>query len=293
MPHTVSYPPDVLRKLQMAELEILDAVAELCAKHNISWFLEGGTALGAIRHQGFIPWDDDVDIGMLRCDYDRFLSIAESELPDKFELHHPGKTDRYAVTFAKVCKRGTRFWTQETIDAGFNQGIFIDIFPYDKASKNPAQRKRQLSMASRYTKMLYLYYSGNLDYPTPGPTGALIRAGFRVIHAVLKKATTAGYLHQQFAIKTRCYKGFESDESIDLSLSKVGPISTSVISSTTLVEFEERLFPVPRQYGAYLEWMYGDSWVELPPVEKRKNHAPRVLDFGAGTNVLEPSESGQ
>ena len=292
MPRVVSYPPDVLRKLQMIELEILDAIAELCAKHDISWFLEGGTALGAIRHRGFIPWDDDVDIGMLRYDYDRFLSIAEKELPDEFELHYPEKTDCYAVTFAKICKRGTRFWTQETIDAGFNQGIFVDVFPYDKASKNPAQRKRQLSMASRYTKMLYLYYCGNLDYPTPGPAGVFIRAGFRVIHGVLKKTTTADYLHQQFATKTRCLKGCESDESIDLSYPVVGPICTSVVSSTTLVEFEGRTFPVPKQYGPYLEWLYGSSWMELPPEDKRKNHAPLVLDFGAGANVLEPSESG-
>ncbi|MFR4008009.1 MAG: phosphorylcholine transferase LicD [Christensenellales bacterium] len=80
------YDPQVLKRVQETELEILSDFIDLCERHQIDYFGVGGTAIGAIRHQGFIPWDDDIDIGFLRKDYDRFLLLAKEELSDKYEL---------------------------------------------------------------------------------------------------------------------------------------------------------------------------------------------------------------
>ena len=86
----MKYRPDVLKALQEAELEILCTIDALCREEGIAYFLDGGTALGAVRHNGFIPWDDDIDIGMLRPEYDRFIERARIALPDAYELVVPG-----------------------------------------------------------------------------------------------------------------------------------------------------------------------------------------------------------
>lgn len=102
-----------LTQLKAVELSILNAVGFLCDKFGIKWWLDGGTCLGAMRHKGFIPWDDDIDIGMMRSDYDRFCSIASTELPDGYSFHDSRNSSGYAAMFCKVYKDGTRFENQE------------------------------------------------------------------------------------------------------------------------------------------------------------------------------------
>ena len=133
----MEYQPETLRKLHEIQLSILKDVDDLCTRHDITYFLDSGTALGAVRHNGFIPWDDDIDIGMLRPDYDRFLTVAKEELPaSTYRLLIPGETLHYAAMFTKVALVGTKFYTQETIEAGLDMGIFIDVFPYDDLSSD-------------------------------------------------------------------------------------------------------------------------------------------------------------
>ena len=120
---------EALAKLQTTELKILCAVADFCKKHEIDWFIDAGTLLGAARHEGFIPWDDDIDIAMLRPDYDRFISLASKGLPEGYSLHTFDNTNGYSAMFAKVYRDSTRFDTLETLDSGCEQGIFIRYFP--------------------------------------------------------------------------------------------------------------------------------------------------------------------
>ena len=113
---------EALKKLQATELEILLILRDFCAEHDVSWFLDGGTLLGAVRHGGFIPWDDDVDVGMLRKDYDRFVALAKQDLPDGFSYHDASNTPGYAAMFGKIYKDGTQFLTDETLEAGHLRG---------------------------------------------------------------------------------------------------------------------------------------------------------------------------
>ena len=132
-----NYSDEILERLHATELEILEAMAAVCKEEGLNWFLIGGSVLGAMRHQGFIPWDDDIDTGMLREDYDRFLEVAPKKLPPEFELVSPMTTPGYAPMFAKVVKKGTRFCAQEAVDAGLDLGIFVDIFPRDRVAAVP------------------------------------------------------------------------------------------------------------------------------------------------------------
>lgn len=124
-----------LRRLQLAELEILDVFVRVCVKHGLRYYLVGGTLLGAVRHQGFIPWDDDIDVAMPREDYDRFADVAALELGPQYFYQCPETDPYYFLTYAKIRKNGTEVYEERFKNAKFHKGIFIDIFPLDFCPK--------------------------------------------------------------------------------------------------------------------------------------------------------------
>ena len=143
-----------LRRQQMVMLEMVTEVDRICRKYGISYFLYGGTLLGAIRHNGFIPWDDDLDVGLMRKDYLKLLEVLPAELPPHMVLQTNDTDKNYFYCFAKL--RDTRSFLDEgAYDRAFKyRGIFIDLFPFDKLQL-PLQRIRLQSYA--YT----LYRNGN------------------------------------------------------------------------------------------------------------------------------------
>lgn len=120
-----------LRKLQLCELEILKEFVRICERFSLRYYLTGGTLLGAIRHQGFIPWDDDIDVAMPREDYDRFAQIAPQELDPQYFYQSPDTDPYYFLSFNKIRKNGTEIYEERFKNARFHKGIFIDIFPLD------------------------------------------------------------------------------------------------------------------------------------------------------------------
>ncbi len=127
---------ETLGKLKKTELEILNEIDRICKKNNISFFLIGGTLLGAVRHNGFIPWDDDLDIGMMRDDFVKFSSIVRSELDSKYFFDYFNTDKNYHLPFAKIRKNGTTFNEESSKDLNNHKGIFVDIFPYDYTDDN-------------------------------------------------------------------------------------------------------------------------------------------------------------
>ena len=124
---------DTLRKVQLIQLEIVKEIDRVCEENGISYFLVGGSLLGAIRHKGFIPWDDDLDIGMLRKDYERFRKIAPQFLIDKYRMIDWKKDSNYPHPMCKIIKKGTIYKENKRNDAG-EQGIWVDVFPYDNVN---------------------------------------------------------------------------------------------------------------------------------------------------------------
>lgn len=272
-----------LAQLKAVELSVLNAVGSLCDKFGINWWLDGGTCLGAMRHKGFIPWDDDIDIGMMRSDYDRFCNIAPAELPDGFSFHDSRNSPGYAAMFCKVYKDGTLFESQEGRDSGSAMGIFVDVFPYDLLYVEPELRSRQLKLALNAQRRSYLYHSGNITVPHRGFLGSVEKAGCKVLHFIERASNKDPLEYQrQFnrAIPDSSV-GAVGRECLTLAWPNMNPISMDDIFPLAQAEFEGELYPVPRLTDKYLTTMYGD-WRAIPKEEDRHTHLPLLIDFGNG-----------
>ena len=130
-----------LKKVHEIQLEMALEVKRICEKHNIKYSIIAGTLLGAIRHNGFIPWDDDLDIGMLRSEYEKFIEVCKYELKDDYFLQTWEFDSGFPLPIAKIRKNGTRFVEKNSSEASSHNGIFIDIFPFDNI---PQRRIEQI-----------------------------------------------------------------------------------------------------------------------------------------------------
>lgn len=276
-------PEQALKRLQEAELEILLAISETCEKAQVNWWMDSGTALGAMRHSGFIPWDDDIDVGMVREDYDRFLEAAPELLPEGFSLHTARNTKGFAPLFAKVFMDGTRFETQETREAGLDQGIFVDVFPYDCLYSDAGRRKRQIGAAAGAQRKSYIYHATSINVPHAGVLGACERLGCKVLH-LIERATISNpaTLQDEFdaSAAARGEQGV-SDELLCLAWPQMKPLPSSAYLPCATACFEGHELPVPHRTDEYLTAIYGD-WRQLPSPGDRHTHLPLLLDFGGG-----------
>ncbi len=276
----MQYNDEDLKCLQSTLLVMLQDIDRVCKKLQIEYFIDSGTVLGAKRHGGFIPWDDDIDIGMMRPEYERFISEAKDELPENYELCLPDSNlHGYAPMFVKIMRTDTKFYTQETIDAGFNQGVFIDVFPYDVISADENVANQQLKICQTSQRTSYLRCSPHVNVPHTGVLGVFEKTVCRVAHAVAKTVISPAKLFDRF--NEWAQKGLEdpSDKYIVYAYPQGGIFPKDVLVPTSTLEFEGIEFPAPAQPERYLEIMYGD-WRELPPVEKRRTHAPVELYCG-------------
>lgn len=276
----MQYDDGVLRKLQLAELEVLRAIARVCRDHGIQYFLDSGTCLGAVRHGGFIPWDDDIDLGMMRSEYERFLEIAPEALGEDYVVSDPCSCKNHAGMFAKVWKRDTKFFTEETIDAGIPQGIFVDIFPYDTLHADPAITKKQRRMCRLWQSVSYLFHSRHITVPHGGILGACEKGVCGVAHACVGAFLSHDRIVASFLKWAK--RGIDSpgDYVLNLSYGVTEDFLQEWLLPTGEVLFEGIAFSSPGNTESYLVAAYGSTWRELPPLEARRNHAPVELDFG-------------
>lgn len=257
-----------LRRLQETELSILAELDRVCRKHNLRYYIVGGTLIGATRTGGFIPWDDDIDVSMPREDFDKLLSLKD-EFSDEFFLQSH-KTEKECYFFyAKLRKNGTYFGEDKFEHTGIHKGIFMDIFPLDYISDKSIIQKLCFKsfgvinafICSKKLTSEFLYKNMSLPFIV---TFRLIQCilplpllyGMRTLVAKLSKA----FSNKRLVASLAGFHGYPKE---------IAPFEWW--AEGTDIEFEGKTVRAPKEYKTLLNHMFG-NFMELPPVEERVNH---------------------
>lgn len=264
---------ETLRRLQLTELEILDEIVRVCNKHHLRYYLAEGTLLGAVRHHGFIPWDDDLDIAMPREDYDKFIEICQTELDERFYVHSRETDENYWLIFAKVRKKGTLMDEFNIRKLSVLKGIYVDVFPLDSVTTGKSTLKRFRTKCIKKIYALICYKKG-LDLPvTPLIRMVLFLTKPVSIRGLSKFAEKL--MRKQNHYKTNYYVNYGSYYKTEKQT-----ILKNKYEPAVELMFEGKPYTVPHDYDYVLRRIYGD-YMQLPPVEKRvQQHKPENIDFG-------------
>lgn len=253
------YPVSEKRKAVWAvELQIMDEIVRICEKYGIKYFLAGGSMIGAARHDGFIPWDDDIDVGMLRPDYERFVQACDTELSEPFFLQNGKNEKNYYYVHSKLRRSDTTAIRKRDWLSGiaFNQGIFVDIVPFDNIPDNVFLRVYHyvsLSLVGKIFKR-YVYFKG-IDNPTLKNRIALL------LGKILFCFTTP---EKMAALDDRLLKKYSGKKT-----KYIGEITTNYrykksrrerVLYDELIDhkFEDRVYKIPKRYEEILNQAYGD-----------------------------------
>ncbi len=261
-----------LKILQTVLLGMLLEVDRICRKHEIRYFLGGGTLLGAIRHHGFIPWDDDADIMMEREDYERFQQAAAKELPAKLYLQLPDYNP-----YTRIRVRDTVFASEFMMrHAQEHNGIFLDIFAHDRTGAHPWSQKLH-RMATKASRSIVFNKWGDTEIQGDGSHPVLCWAGSRMKKIIPMKQALR--LREKTLVFFRNRKTGYLYDGMGQNMAR-GAFPASWLNETVEAEFEGYLLPVPKAYDQYLTWLYGD-YRTLPPLnERRAGHETVKVDFG-------------
>lgn len=273
-----------LAKVKAIELEILDEFLRLANKHDLVYFLTAGTCLGSVRHKGFIPWDDDIDIGMPRSEYERFEHIALNELDERYVYQTMDTEPGCGFVFGKIRAKNTVLSENYSYHLPMSQGVWVDIFPFDEMPED-ADRRKALYRKVSFLRNLYIVKCG---YRMPENKGILFHFAYYGAKAVsafvprkclisaLKKTMTQ-YCDQPVGNFYNYGTAYASGKEL---------IPREVLFECGEADFEGRSCKVPRDTDVFLTHLYGD-YMTLPPEEKRVGGMHHIHEFSDNRVVQE------
>lgn len=244
-------------QIKHIQVEILQSVADFCDQNNITYFLAAGTMLGAIRHNGFIPWDDDIDIIIPRPDFERLLKIFKME---NLDLGYPTLSSNYLYPYIKISDNRT--YQKEKFSVEMNLGIHIDVFPLDGFPKEEDLIKQHLLKLKSYRKLIL-----NKIFKLSNRLSNFKR----IVLGVIRYVIPVKYYIKKI-IKTAKLYEFETSENVGIAVWGYGKGEVNpreVFRDSVEIEFENRIYKAPIGYDIYLTNLYGD-YMKLPPESERE-----------------------
>lgn len=270
------YTDEEIKQIQKIEIRSLDILDDVCKKLNIRFFMYGGSLLGAVKYQGFVPWDDDLDIAMLRPDYERFIKEAPELLAENYEIQHPSINSRTPYHYVKFRRTDTalvEYWNHKI---KINHGVYFDIYPIDNLPDDYADYLKQKLKYDKWVSIFQARQNFRLGQKVCSWKMALLTSWrfcrsmvLRLIplRCVMKKIdkistqynlqTTRNQGNLTYPKPVNFFDGFEAQEAV----------------------FEERIVYIPSGYRVNLRNRYGDI-NRLPPEAQRVGHKPYILDLG-------------
>ncbi len=253
-----------MNELQKIEFDLLRCFVETCEKLELNYFLVCGSALGAARHEGFIPWDDDMDVGMYREDYNKFMELAPALLPEGIFLQNYKTDPSFAQVFAKLRNSNTTYIEKSAKNLHINHGIYIDIFPLDGYPSDSAEQKKLAFFKKKYT--LQLACAFELPKTIKGRAAALVLRMFGYHKRTAKTAAKYEAVISKYHVKNTkliCNHGTWYGSRDYIAAEYYGKGSDAM--------YEGMKVRVPEKCDEYLTALYGD-WRTPPPPEKQKGH---------------------
>lgn len=262
-----------MKQVWNIELEMLKELLRVCEKYNLKVFIDSGSLLGAVRHKGFIPWDDDIDVVMLRKDYDTLLSLPSEEFKNPIFLQSAYSDKGYYRGHAQLRNSMTTgILPEEAENVEFNQGIFLDIFPLDEMSKFRIVNKIKCYRTKFYLKKFRIMYNN------AKPSNAVKNLIKKVAKQILKKSDYKKS-YRKFE-KGLTSKYFKSDNVAKISFygsyKEYKPVKKEYFEEIEYLPFEDIMVPVPKKYDDVLKAYYGDDYMK--PVKGTSLHGNVIFD---------------
>lgn len=268
---------EYLEKLHLVLVEILDYVVDVCEKNNLTYFIAYGTTLGAYRHSGFIPWDDDIDIAMPRKDYEKLLELLDNSECEKYSIQNEMNEPNYFLQFAKVRKNGTVFIEEYADNIYKNTGIYIDVFPLDYLDNKDSLVFKMKYKFIKYLKHILKFKSCRnlfksneskfkyiIDLIISIP--AYLLSNKKMLKFIKKLSTSNGLENSKYFVQ------FDSS-------TRGAILERSIYLPSKKINFVNKSYFAPGNTEEYLKMHYGEDFMELPPIEKRHTHVPIEIKF--------------
>ena len=266
---------NVIKIIHEKDMEIVEYFIDICEKNNLTYYIIGGTFLGAIRHKGFIPWDDDVDIAMPREDYEKFLKLSQQD-EFEYQVFNYKFDEEYKYYITRLCN--PEYEIEEV--SGNITKLFIDIFPIDGMPSNKIVKKFHVLKILYHRMKLSFYYNKTIDLKSKRNLLEKIliiiakKIPFYKIIDPTKEKKKIDRLLKRYSFYTSKYSGTIMGAYREREI-----VPTDMFGKPTLYNFENIKLYGPEKYDEYLTHMYGD-YMKLPKVEDRRIHCKQIKRLG-------------
>lgn len=257
-----------LRKIQEQQLRIMDEIHKLCVKKNYRYYMIGGSALGAVRHKGFIPWDVDIDIAMPRKDYDAFSTDGYKDLPDFLEFHDYRKDKEFVIPHPIVSLKGSKLELSCGREINNKYGIYVDILPLDQWPENDDKKKKQMK-SLKHINVLSKLYNGDEYKENP----MIVRLVKKMMRLLMHCLYSSFELNQK---RDNIVSMFHTEDEGSLWCSMLSHYSLDkltmdkeIFGVPILAEFEGRQYYIPQKSELYLQHLFND-YNKLPSIKQQQ-----------------------